>query len=79
MIEISNFIENFAAVFEEVDPESLKPESKFRDIEEWSSLYALAIIAMTDEKYNSRLTGDDIRNSSTISDIFEIVKANVTN
>jgi hypothetical protein len=32
---------------------------------------------MVDEAYNAKLTGDDIRSSSTIQDLFNIVKSRV--
>jgi acyl carrier protein len=53
----------------------IQHETKFRDIEEWSSLMALSIIAMVDEKYNVKIKGDDIRNSQTFEDLYNIVKS----
>lgn len=74
-MEVLSFIEKFAEQLEEVKASDLKPETKFRDIEEWSSLMALSIIAMVDEEYNVKIKGDDIRNSQTINDLFSIVKS----
>ena len=74
-MEINHFIQNFAAQFDDTDAEEFKPKTKFRDLEEWSSLRALSIIAMTDEEYNVVLTGENIRNSQTIQDLFEIVNS----
>jgi len=74
-METQKFVENFAAQFDETDAAEFTPETAFRKIEEWSSLTALSIIAMVDEEYNVKLTGDDIRKSTTINDIFEIVKS----
>lgn len=76
-MEIQKFIEDFAAQFDETDASGFNAETTFRNIEEWSSLTALSIIAMADESYNVKLTGDDIRKSTTINDIFEIVKSRV--
>ncbi len=72
---IDEFLKNICELFEETDSKEFKPSTKFRDIEEWSSLLALSVIAMADEKYNVSLTGEDIRNSRTIEDIFNIVKS----
>jgi acyl carrier protein len=72
-MEINLFVKNFAELFEETEAGIFKPALKFREIEEWSSLAALSVIAMVDEKYNFSLTGDDIRKSLTIEDIFNIV------
>lgn len=74
-MEIKEFVQNFAEQFDETDTEEFKAEKSFKDIDEWSSLTSLSIIAMVDELYNTKLTGDDIRNSDSIMDIFNIVKA----
>jgi acyl carrier protein len=78
-MEINQFLNDFAELFEETEAGFFKPSAKFRDMEEWSSLGALSIIAMADEKYNVRLTGDDIRKSLTIEDIFNAVKIKINN
>lgn len=74
-MEIQEFIDFFAAQFDETAVETFTADTKFREIEEWSSLIALSIIAMVDEEYNSKLTGDDIRQSITINDVFNVVKS----
>lgn len=74
-MDTQNFIQNFADQFEDIDPSILSLETCFRDIEGWSSFAALSIIAMVDEAYNVKLTGDDIRNSTTILDIYRIVNS----
>ena len=78
-MEINQFVNDFEEIFEETEAGFFRPATKFRDIEEWSSLGALSVIAMVDEKYQVRLTGDDIRNSLTIEDIFNVVKIRLNN
>lgn len=72
-MESNKFIANFAAQFDETNTSEFSLETRFREIEEWSSLTALSIIAMIDEEYDLIINGDDVRNSSTIKDLFEIV------
>jgi len=74
-MEIKEFIENFAEQFDDTEASELKPETVFKDLDEWSSLIALSVIAMADEEYEVELKGDDIRNSNTIQDLFEVVKS----
>ena len=74
-MELKDFIENFAAQFDETDASVFTPETKFRELEEYSSLIALSIIAMVDEEYDVTLKGNDIRSSETIEDLFNIVKS----
>ena len=74
-MEIKNFITNFAAQFDETDANEFKAETVFKELDEWSSLIALSVIAMVDEEYDITIKGDDIRNSNTIEDLFNAVKA----
>lgn len=74
-MEINEFIANFADQFDETDAEVFTPETKFRELEEWSSLIALSVIAMVDEEYDVTLKGDDMRAAQTIEDLFNAVKA----
>ena len=73
-MNIENFVNNFAAQFDETDSSVFKSDTKFKDLEEWSSLIALSIIAMIDEEYGVIIKGDDIRNSETIEELFKIVQ-----
>lgn len=72
-MNLQEFIEKIAAQFDETDLSLFQPETKFKELEEWSSLVALSVIAMVDEEYDVRIKGDDIRNSSTINDLYNIV------
>ena len=76
-MELKTFIEHFSAQFDETDAGEFKADTKFRELDEWSSLLALSIIAMVDDAYGVAIKGDDIRNSQTIEDIFNIVKQKV--
>ena len=76
-MELNDFIKNFAAQFDDTDASEIKAETVFKDLEEWSSLTALSVIAMVDEEYDVKVKGDDIRNSQTINDLFEIVKSRI--
>ena len=70
---LKEFIENFADQFDETDASEITANTVFKDLDEWSSLTALSIIAMVDEEYDVTLKGDDIRNANTVDDLFNIV------
>lgn len=74
-MEIKEFIENFADQFDETDASELSAETKFKELDEWSSLVALSVIAMVDEEYVVAIKGDDIRNAETIQDLFNVVES----
>ena len=74
-MELNDFISKFAEQFDETDAAEFKAETEFKALDEWSSLTALSIIAMVDEEYDITIKGDDIRNSETIEDLFNLVQA----
>jgi acyl carrier protein len=47
----------------------------FKDLDEWDSMTALSMIAMVDEEYSVKLTGNEIKQAQTIEDLFNIVKS----
>ena len=76
-MDIKRFIENFADLVDETDPATISAATKFKELEEWSSLVALSVIAMVDEEYDVEFRGDDIRGSSTVEDLYKIVNNRV--
>ncbi|SDI21933.1 hypothetical protein ACRQ5D_13165 [Mucilaginibacter sp. P25] len=72
-MNIEKFISEFADQFDDLDTSSFTAETLFKENDEWSSMTALSVIAMVDDVYAVRLTGDDIRNSKVIQDIYDIV------
>ena len=69
-MDINSFIENFADQFDDLDASTLSGATVFKDLDEWSSMMALAVMAMVNEEYDVELKGDDIRKSNTIEDLF---------
>jgi acyl carrier protein len=76
-MNLDQFIENFADLFDETDPDTIQASTRFKELEEWSSLLALSVIAMIDEEYDVEFRGDDIRGSNTVEDLYEIVETRV--
>ena len=74
-MEINDFVAKFAELFEETDTTNFCGTTNFRDNDEWSSLIGLSVIAMVDEEYDVTLKGDDVKNSKTIEDLFNVVKS----
>ena len=76
-MDIKEFIQHFAEQFDETDINEFTPETVFHDLEEYSSLVALSIIAMINEEYDVTLKGDDMSAAVTIEDLFNIVKSKI--
>lgn len=73
-MNIQEFINNFAAQFDDTDAEVFTAETRFKQLDEWSSLTALSIIAMVDDEYDVIIKGNDIIESDTIQDLFERIE-----
>lgn len=74
-MELNEFIAHFAEQFEETDASVFTPQTVFHELEEYSSLIALSIIAMIDEEYDVTIKGNDMRAAVTIEDLYNIVKS----
>ena len=74
-MNINEFIEHFAEQIEDTVSSVFNADTKFHDLDEWSSLIALSVIAMVDEEYDVALKGDDINKAVTIEDLLNIVKS----
>lgn len=74
-MELKDFIANFAEQFDDTDASEITAATEFKNLDEWSSLIALSVIAMVDEEYDITIKGDDIRNSNTVEDLFNAVQA----
>ena len=71
---MKEFIEILAEAIDVENVESLTPETEFRELDEWSSLAALSLIAMFDEEYNVTVNGTAIREAETIEDLYNLTK-----
>ena len=69
-MEISEFIEKLAEAIEIEDVEALTPETIFKDLEEWSSLSVMLIIAFFDEEFEKQIEEKDIHAAETINDLY---------
>ena len=74
-MEIKEFIENFANQFDDTDVSVFSSETRFRELDEWSSLLALSVLAMVDEEYDVQLKADQMRKANTVQELFDIVKS----
>lgn len=72
-MEMNEFIKHFAAQFDDTDLSEFTPETRYRDLDEWSSLNALAVLNMIGKKYQVVLRADEMRQTNTIQELFDLV------
>ncbi|EIY27946.1 hypothetical protein HMPREF1062_03621 [Bacteroides cellulosilyticus CL02T12C19] len=69
---LDEFVTAFAEEFDETPAEQFTPVTNFKGLDEWGSLTALSIIAMVDENLEKRVTGADLRECTTIEDLYNL-------
>ena len=74
-MEIKEFIEKFAEAIEVDNVEALTAETEFRELDEWSSLSVMLLIAFYDEEFEKELTQAQIKESKTIQDLYNLAIA----
>ena len=73
-MELQDFIANFADQFDETDASEIQAETKFHELEEWSSLTGMSVIALAKTEYGKTITGKEIRECETVEDLFNLIK-----
>ena len=73
-MEIETFVQNFANQFDDTPVECFKPETRFRDLDEYSSIIALSVIAMIDEEYGVAINSMEMLSAATIEELFHVVE-----
>lgn len=71
------FIQNFADQFDETEASVFTLETKFRDLDEWSSLVALSVMAMINEEYDVCISAEEMVNANTIQELFNTVQSHL--
>ena len=75
MKSLEDFVALFAEQFDDTDASEITAKTAFHDLDEWSSLIGLSVIAMVDEEFDIALKGDDVRGSVTVEDLYNKVIA----
>lgn len=77
-MEINEFVALIESEFEEVQPGTLTAETSIKDIEGWSSMHALILIALVDNHFDVLLTGAEMKDLTTIEELFNLVQSKLS-
>ena len=75
MKTLDEFVTLCAEQFYDTDASEIAATTAFHELDEWSSLIGLSLIGMVAEEFNVGLKGDDVKDSVTIEDLYNRVKA----
>lgn len=72
-MELNEFVENFADLFDDTDPSEITASTAFHDLEEWSSLTGMGCIALAKTLYGKTITGAELKACVTVEDAFNLI------
>ncbi len=73
IMEQQEFIKNFANQFDETEASVFAMDTNFRELEEWSSLVALAVLNMIAKKYGVKLSPEQMKTTNTVQELYDLV------
>lgn len=72
-MELKDFIEDFADLFDDTEVSEITPDCVFHDLDEWSSLIGMSVMAMVKTQYGKTVTGAEIKACVTVEDLYNLV------
>ncbi|CCX57305.1 putative uncharacterized protein [Bacteroides sp. CAG:1060] len=74
-MELNDFIKNFAECFDDTDASEITASTEFHELDEWSSLTGMSVIAMAKTIYGKTITGKEIRACETVEALFNLISS----
>lgn len=71
---MEKFVNYFFELLDDTDKSLITSDTVFKELEEWTSILALSLIAMVDEVYDVTLDTDDIRDANTLEDLYRAIQ-----
>lgn len=72
-MEMNEFIKHLGDQFDDTDVSTFTSETRFRELEEWSSLNALAVLNMIGKKYGVKILPNEMKPTQTIQELYDLV------
>ena len=72
-MELNEFVANFADQFDDTDASEITASTVFHDLDEWSSLTGMGVIALAKTQYGKSITGAELKNCVTVEDVFNLI------
>ena len=74
-MDLQEFVANFAEQFDDTDISEITPACHFHDLDEWSSLTGMSILAMAQTIYKKPITGAELKGCVTVEDVFNLLQS----
>lgn len=77
MMTLEAFTKNLENELEDIPKGTLTPAVNYKDLETWSSMYALIIIAYVNLEFDVTLNGDDLRHCNNIQELYDLIQSRI--
>lgn len=74
-MELNEFVANFAEQFDDTDASEITATTVFHELEEWSSLIGMGLLAMAKTQYGKSITGAELKACVTVEDVFNLISS----
>ena len=72
-MELNEFVANFAEQFDDTDASEITATTEFHDLDDWSSLTGMSVIALAKTQYGKAITGAELRACAPVEDVFTLI------
>ena len=72
-ILLTEFIEKLDEAFENLDKGTLTPQTNFRELENWTSLNAMIIVAMFESELDTSISFSQLKSCETVQDLYNLI------
>ena len=72
-MDLNEFVSNFADQFDETEASEITASTEFHNLDEWSSLTGMGVIALAKTEYGKSITGRELRDCKTVEDVFNLI------
>ena len=73
-MNLEEFVAGFAEQFDDTDPEEIQANTVFHELDEWSSLTGMSIMAYIKASFGKAITPGELRNGKTVEDVFNLMQ-----
>tara|TARA_E500000331_G_C16634154_1_gene445669 strand:- start:77 stop:304 length:228 start_codon:yes stop_codon:yes gene_type:complete len=69
MITEEQILNLLKTLFEDINTDNFNLDTEFKNNDEWDSMTALSLITLLDEEFNVNISGEKIKEMTTIQDL----------
>jgi len=60
-------------LFEDINTDDFNLDTEFKNNDEWDSMTALSLITLLDQEFNVNISGEKIKEMTTIQDLINLI------